>query len=48
MVEIAVFWSPIHTDIVLPVAGVSVDWRSVFGGERAPDGMPGAGYVAIG
>ena len=44
----AVFWSSIHTDIILPVAGVSVDWRSVFDGERAPDGLPDAGYVAIG
>jgi len=45
---IAVFSSPIHTDIILPVAGVSVDWRTVFDGERAPDGLPDAGYVAIG
>ena len=31
--RIAVFWSPIHTDIILPAAGVSVDWRAVLPGE---------------
>jgi len=47
-VEIAVIWSPIHTDIVLPVKGVSVDWANAFDGELAPDGLTAADYVAIG
>ena len=46
--RIAVFWSPIHTDIILPSEGVSVDWRSVLKGAGEPAGLDDVAYLAFG
>jgi uncharacterized protein (TIGR02117 family) len=46
--RIAVFWSPIHTDIILPVEGVSVDWRTVLSGGDPSGTASNAGYLAFG
>ena len=46
--RIAVFWSPIHTDIILPSEGVSVDWRSVLKGTGEPAGLDDVAYLAFG
>lgn len=47
-VRIAVFWSPIHTDIILPVEGVSVDWGTFLNRGEAAAAVPGTGYLAFG
>ena len=41
-------WSDIHTDIILPVHGRSVDWSTVLADPDTPLGPLGDGYVAFG
>lgn len=41
-------WSDIHTDIILPVHGRSVDWSTVLAAADTPLGPLGDGYVAFG
>jgi uncharacterized protein (TIGR02117 family) len=41
-------WSEIHTDIILPVHGRSVDWSTVLADWDTPLGPLGDGYVAFG
>lgn len=41
-------WSDIHTDIVLPVRGVSVDWQDVLGDPDVPQPVPEGGWLAFG
>ena len=41
-------WSEIHTDIILPVHGRSVDWSTVLADRDSPIGPLGDGYVAFG
>ncbi len=47
-VPIYLVWSDIHTDIILPVRGVAVDWRSVLDDADAPASPPFDGYLAFG
>jgi uncharacterized protein (TIGR02117 family) len=41
-------WSEIHTDIILPVAGLTVDWRTVLADGDAPSQPPEHGHLAFG
>jgi uncharacterized protein (TIGR02117 family) len=41
-------WSDIHTDIILPVVGLTVDWRDVLAADDAPSPPPEHGHLAFG
>lgn len=41
-------WSDIHSDIVLPVRGLSVDWQAVLGDPDVPQPLPEGGWLAFG
>lgn len=41
-------WSEIHTDLILPVRGASVDWHAVLDDPEAAAAPPADGYVAFG
>lgn len=41
-------WSEIHTDIILPVRGLSVDWSTVLADPDTPLSGLGGGYAAFG
>lgn len=48
ILPVYVVWSEIHTDIILPVAGLTVDWRSVLADDDAPAAPPAYGHLAFG
>jgi uncharacterized protein (TIGR02117 family) len=45
---IFLIWSDIHTDIILPVQGISVNWTEVLADTDAPSPPPPDGYIAVG
>ena len=47
-IPVYLVWSDVHTDIILPVEGLSVDWRTVLADGDAPSPPPDGGYLAFG
>lgn len=45
---VTLVWSEIHTDIILPVEGLTVDWTDVLADPDSPVEAPDGGYAAFG
>ena len=45
---VTLVWSEIHTDIILPVKGLTVDWTDVLADPDSPVEAPDGGYAAFG
>lgn len=46
--RVVMVWSDIHTDIILPARGLSVDWTVTLAGAGTPETISDADYLAFG